>query len=138
MALNRLNGFSQGYNAYNIPAAGDKTNPVQSPMKDLGGTLTEEEPKQEQKGMDLTVEVPERANASIENVAISFGVYDNNAIDLFGENGLASNSMKNAINGMQKDQLLHQYQYFVGSKDLTGKESNVISGTEDGLVIKLN
>ena len=38
---------------------------------------------------------------------------------------------------MQRDKILHEYQYFVGDKDLAGKESNIIAGTEDGLVIKL-
>ena len=46
--------------------------------------------------------------------------------------------MKQAISGMKKDHILHEYQYFVGNKDMTGKAANVISGTEDGLVIKLN
>jgi hypothetical protein len=45
--------------------------------------------------------------------------------------------MKQAISGMQKDHILHEYQYFVGGKDLAGKESNIIAGTQDGLVIRL-
>lgn len=137
MAVNRI-GFMQGYDAYNIPAAGDK---VVSDPKNLQGQISsdlkDEQPKQDNK-LDLTVEVPKRENnASIENVAISFGTYDNTSIDLFSGNGLASDNMKSAISGMQKDQILHEYQYFVGSKDLTGKDSNVIAGTEDGVVIKL-
>ena len=141
MALDRLNGFNSGYNAYNIPPAADRhkvnSNPAAAP--ELKENESQNPPKEEpKKEMDLTVsEVPVRENASIENVAISFGVYDANAIDLFGEKGLASEDMRHAISGMQKDHLIHEYQYFVGGKDLAGKERNIIAGTEDGIVIRL-
>ncbi len=142
MALDKLGGYFNNYNAYNIPPAVDnnvkvgnlekvQVQPNEQPKKEL----QQEEPK---KGLDLTVEeIPVRENASIENVAISFGQYDSSSIDLFGEKGLASEDMKQAISGMQKDKILHEYQYFVGGKDMTGKQSNIITGTEDGLVIKL-
>lgn len=142
MALDKLGGYLNNYNAYNIPPVVDnnvkvgdlekvQVQPNEQPKKEL----QQEEPK---KGLDLTVEeIPVRENASIENVAISFGQYDSSSIDLFGEKGLASEDMKQAISGMQKDKILHEYQYFVGGKDMTGKQSNIITGTEDGLVIKL-
>ena len=95
------------------------------------------EQEQERPGLDLTVEVPARENASIENVAISFGQYDSSSLDIYGDMGLASRDMKQAISGMQKDRILHEYQYFVGGKDLKGKPSNIIAGTEDGIVIRL-
>jgi hypothetical protein len=142
MALDKLGGYLNNYNAYNIPPAVDnnvkvgdlekvQVQPNEQPKKEL----QQEEPK---KGLDLTVEeIPVRENASIENIAISFGQYDSSSIDLFGEKGLASEDMKQAISGMQKDKILHEYQYFVGGKDMTGKQSNIITGTQDGLVIKL-
>lgn len=135
MAIERLGGFVQGYNAYNIPSV--KDNAQLTPAVPV---VEEKAPVQEkeQSSLDLTVEVPSRENASIENVAISFGQYDNSSIDLFGDMGLASRDMKQAISGMQKDQLLHQYQYFVGGKDLSGRDSNIIAGTDDGVVIKLS
>ena len=135
MAIERLGGFVQGYNAYNIPSV--KDNAQFTPAVPV---VEEKAPVQEkeQSSLDLTVEVPSRENASIENVAISFGQYDNSSIDLFGDMGLASRDMKQAISGMQKDQLLHQYQYFVGGKDLSGRDSNIIAGTDDGVVIKLS
>ena len=138
MALNINGGFTPGYNAYNIPSVKDNTqiNPAAEQIKEN----IQEAPKvqEESKAFDLTVEVPARENASIENVAISFGQYDSSSIDLFADMGLASRDMKQAISGMQKDQILHQYQYFVGGKDLAGKESNIIAGTDDGVVIKLD
>ena len=137
MALNVIGGYMPGYNAYNIPSVKDnpQVNPPVPSDKNLQADTKQEEKKQE---FELTVEVPARENASIENVAISFGQYDESSIDLYGDMGLASRDMKQAISGMQKDQILHQYQYFVGGKDLTGKESNIIAGTEDGVVIKLS
>ena len=142
MALDRIGNYGN-YNAYNIPPAVDNNIKVgtQAPSAQPQKAPAEpvEAPKEEpKKGMDLTVEeLPVRENASIENVAISFGTYDSSSIDLFGEKGLASEDMKQAISGMQRDKILHEYQYFVGGKDLTGKPSNIITGTEDGLVIRL-
>ena len=136
MALN-IGSFTSGYNAYNIPSV--KDNPRVAPQPELQpqSKQAQQEKEQEKKGLDLTVEVPARENASIENVAISFGQYDSSSLDIYGDMGLASRDMKNAISGMQKDHILHEYQYFVGGKDLTGKPSNIIAGTEDGIVIKL-
>jgi hypothetical protein len=142
MALDRIGGYLNGYDAYNIPKASDEIkigagNPAVQPQ--VQPKEQEAPPKEEEKkGLDLTVtEIPSRENASIENIAISFGQYDASSLDLFGERGLASEDMKQAISGMQKDKILHEYQYFVGGKDLEGKDRNIIAGTEDGLVIKL-
>ena len=142
MALDKIGGYLNNYNAYSIPPAvdtnvkiGTESPALQPKPQQPEPQAPKEEPK---KGLDLTVEeIPVRENASIENIAISFGQYDSSSIDLFGEKGLASEDMKNAISGMQRDKILHEYQYFVGGKDLTGKPSNIITGTEDGLVIKL-
>ncbi len=141
MALDRLGGFASGYNAYNIPSAKDNNTQVNNAAAAQARSQQQQTPPQEEdkKGLDLSVEVPARENASIENVAISFGQYDSSSLDLFGEMGLASKDMKQAISGMQKDQILHEYQYFVGAKDLTGQVNNsIISGTNDGVVIKLH
>ena len=138
MSLNKLGNYMSGYNAYNIPSAKDSTPVVPKPQQGVQNQQPEDK-KQEEKGgsLDLTVSVPARENASIENVAISLGQYDSSSLDLYGDMGLASRDMKQAISGMQRDHILHEYQYFVGGKDLTGKESNIIAGTNDGVVIKL-
>ncbi len=139
MAFNRVGGFGGGYNAYNIPSVKDNpqvTPPIESQANQEASQNLGEQ-KENKQGLDLSVEVPARENASIENVAISFGQYDSSSLDLYTDMGLASRDMRQAISGMQKDQILHEYQYFVGGKDLTGKESNIIAGTEDGVVIKL-
>ncbi len=145
MALDRINSSVNGYGAYNIPrtsddmrvgARGTGVNPqVEQEVKESPKKGPEKQPA---KGLDLTVEeVQPRELASIENIAISFGQYDASTLDLFGDKGLASSEMKNAISGMQRDKILHEYQYFVGGKDLEGKDRNIIAGTEDGLVIRL-
>ncbi len=141
MALDRVNGFMNSYNAYNIPSAADNKISSDAPSLKPQYKEAENEPQKKEepsKGLDLTVkEVSPRENASIENVAISFGQYDSSSIELFGESGLASDDMRQAISGMKRDQILHEYQYFVGGKDLAGKDRNIIAGTEDGIVIKL-
>ncbi len=140
MALNGLNGYISNYNAYSIPSATDNSQIRPNPADTQDSKALSEQqqkPQEKKNSLDLTVEVPSRENASIENVAISFGQYDGNSIDLFGDMGLASRDMKQAISGMQKDQLLHQYQYFVG-KDLSGQQNNIVAGTEDGVVVRLH
>ncbi len=136
MAMN-VNGYMPGFNAYNIPSVKDNSQiipPVEDKVRQENAPAREDK-KQD---FDLSVEVPARENASIENVAISFGQYDSSSIDLFGDIGLASRDMKQAISGMQKDHILHEYQYFVG-KDLAGRENqNIIAGNSDGIVLKLN
>ena len=133
MALN-VGGYMPGFNAYNIPSV--KDNPQVVPQPELKQESAPKQQEQESKALDLTV-TPARENASIENVAISFGQYDSSSLDIYSDMGLASRDMKQAISGMEKDRILHEYQYFVGGKDLTGKPSNIIAGTEDGIVIKL-
>lgn len=142
MALDKLNHYSVGYNAYNIPSVSDNNKKVDpsniAPRKDDQNLTNNNQDSRGQEKDQLNLDVkPVRENASIENVAISFGQYDVSSIDLFGEKGIASGDMSKAISGMQKDHILHEYQYFVG-KDLTGKtNNNIIAGTEDGVVIKL-
>lgn len=56
--------------------------------------------------------------------------------------GIQSSVIEQAVVDMQKDEVLHEYQYFVGSKVISGvdelKDSKVITNDEDGVVIKLN
>ncbi len=56
--------------------------------------------------------------------------------------GIQSSIMQKAVMDMEKDSVLHEYQYFVGSKVLTGaaelKDAKVISNDEDGVVLQLD
>lgn len=66
--------------------------------------------------------------ADLENISLTFNKEDR--YDYIGrESGLASLDVQKAISDMKKDQVLQEYQYFVGSAQ------NLFQGTEDGLVI---
>ena len=132
MAFSRISSFG-GYSAYNIPTAYDNdirnnnTETLAPEKAQEQNNVKKVELKDEKNGI--------KGNASIENAAISFGIFNDSAVDLFKASGIVSNDMRKAILGMQKDQILHEYQYFVG-EDLAGNTSNIIASTEDGMVIK--
>ena len=131
MALSRVNGYG-GSSAYKFPTtvgndARDNTEFLDKAETGAQGDVEEE----------LSSDHVLRGNASIDNVAISFGIYDDASRNLFKIDGLLSDDMVEAISGMQKDQILREYQYFVGD-DLSGNKSSIIASTEDGLVIKKN
>lgn len=68
------------------------------------------------------------AMADLENISLTFNKEDD--FDYIGsESGLANLDMQKAISDMQKDQVLQQYQYFVGSAQ------SLLEGNEDGIVI---
>ncbi|WP_027208787.1 hypothetical protein [Butyrivibrio hungatei] len=131
MAISRVSRYG-GSSAYKYPTtvgndAKDNTEFLDKAETGAQGNAEEE----------LSSDHVQRGNASIDNVAISFGIYDDASGNLLGMDGLISNDMMQAISGMQKDQILREYQYFVGD-DLSGNKSSIIASTEDGLVIKKN
>ena len=131
MAISRVSWYG-GSSAYKYPTtvgndAKDNTEFLDKAETGAQGNAEEE----------LSSDHMQRGNASIDNVAISFGIYDDASGNLLGMDGLISNDMMQAISGMQKDQILREYQYFVGD-DLSGNKSSIIASTEDGLVIKKN
>ncbi|MBR4831517.1 MAG: hypothetical protein IKZ97_02690 [Butyrivibrio sp.] len=122
MAYNSINGFSVGYNAYNIPPAKDSDlNVRQEPVIEQGAV---EGPK------------PLRENIFGESVSLTIGTSEADS-SYMTRGGLASEDMRRAISNMHKDSILREYQYFVG-KDLSGKESNIVASTDDGVVVKLS
>ena len=83
---------------------------------------------------ELSREIPsvscqERKDAPLEDISITF-----NKEDDFGYIGrdkdIRSLDVEKAIDDMKKDQILQQYQYFVGSS------RNIVSESEDGTVIQ--
>lgn len=76
-----------------------------------------------------SVSYPERKDAPLEDISITF-----NKEDDFGYIGrdkdIRSLDVEKAIDDMRKDQILQQYQYFVGSS------RNIVSESEDGTVIQ--
>lgn len=133
MAINRVSGYG-GSSAYKFPTT------VGNDARDNTEFLKDDEIKaevQDDAKEELSEDSSVRGNASIDNVAISFGIYDDASRNLFKIDGLFSEDMVQAISGMQKDQILREYQYFVGD-DLSGNKSSIVASTEDGLVIKKN
>lgn len=61
-------------------------------------------------------EVQAKPNASLEDISISFKKKD--SLDYLGKNNDIENlDVQKAISDMKKDQVLQQYQFFVGPKD---------------------
>jgi len=131
MAYNIISGYG-GSSAYKYPATVGNEAKDNTEFLKAKSSLEQDDVEEQ-----LFEEETFRGNASIENVAISFGIYDESAMDLFQFSSIDSNDMENAISGMQKDQILREYQYFVGD-DLAGNKNSIIASTEDGLVIKKN
>lgn len=71
--------------------------------------------------------IAERPNAPLENITLS--LTEPKAFEMKGKDSdINSLDIDKAVSDMQKDQVLMQYQYFVG-------ESNPFSESEDGIVI---
>lgn len=71
-----------------------------------------------------------RTNIKLEDISISFNKEEDYGY-IGADSDIASLDMQKAISDMKKDQILQQYQYFVGSPvDLSGEESQI-----DGKVI---
>jgi len=63
-----------------------------------------------------TSEVRARQNASLEDISVSFSKKD--SLDYLGRNNDIENlDVQKAISAMKKDQVLQQYQFFVGTKE---------------------
>lgn len=86
-------------------------------------------------------------NSYMNNLYQKNGASDNknkdSSLSGLGElGGIQSSIMQKAVMDMEKDSILHEYQYFVGSKVLTGaadlKDAKVISSDEDGVVLQLD
>ena len=75
-------------------------------------------------------------------VIVTIGNRDESLAGLGNIGGIQSGIMRRAVSNMQKDSVLHEYQYFVGSKVISGAEklqnAKVISSDEDGVVLQLD
>ena len=81
-----------------------------------------------------------RRNSDISSVRVSLGNRDSSLVGLSNLGGIQSSVMRKAVSDMQKDSVLHEYQYFVGSgavnNKITATEAGVVMNDEDGLVIR--
>lgn len=84
---------------------------------------------------DHSKEAPEvtedsrKRTTDLENISLTF--HKENSFDYIGsESGLTDLDMQKAISDMQKDQVLQEYQYFVGSA------KTLLNESPDGQVLK--
>ncbi len=122
-------------------------NPISSPDK-VQAVEPQEAPQGyvregEQADEAATVEVTKtpRRNSDIGDIRVSLGNRDSSLVGLSNLGGIQSSVMRKAVSDMQKDSVLHEYQYFVGSGAVNNrnliKSSDVVMNDEDGLVVRL-
>lgn len=112
---------------------------ITSPDK-VQGVKPEQTAQTEVKGAEVSKEnTPEevvktpRKNVAISDIKVSLGNRDSSLVGLGNLGGIQTSVMRKAVSDMQKDSVLHEYQYFVGS----GAVNNVVvSNDEDGIVIR--
>ncbi|MCQ2526895.1 MAG: hypothetical protein MJ130_09030 [Lachnospiraceae bacterium] len=131
MGINSINDYSGIFNNYRVP-----TIPVVS---------IDEVAKQDRQRLEAEKQIPvstssledislpkaRQNNAALEDISLTF-----NKGDDFGyigkDSDIFSLDVENAISDMQKDDVLKQYQYFVGN---IGGGNNALVDNADGIVI---
>ena len=137
----RIDGFSDSYlnRIYpdNIPSS-DKIGTAANDGADRNEPDISAKAEKES-AWDAIVRSPRR-NADIKDVRISLGNRDHSLVGLSNLGGIQSSLMRKAVSDMQKDSVLHEYQYFVGSGVVNNRSesdsSSIIMNDEDGLVIR--
>ncbi|MCR5100624.1 MAG: hypothetical protein K6B41_04615 [Butyrivibrio sp.] len=146
MDIEKANSYStyiQNFNLRNksVPGVTSPDSIQKSPEKPA--EQVNPNPKEEAQS---TQSVKPRGNASLADISVSFGNKDSSLLGF----GTSINNMEGAdlirkeISSMQKDQVLKEYQYFVGSKVKENQSQNsdqingnVLTSDQDGTVIKL-
>lgn len=74
---------------------------------------------------------PAEKNANLEDISLNFNTGE--TYDYIGRDSALENlDVQKAVSDMQKDQVLQQYQYFVGTQDLGG----MVLNNQDGVVLQ--
>ena len=115
-------------NRENIPSADQ----VQGLNREPVSHVRDEAEKTKQVISEEVVKTPRR-DSSINDIKVSLGNRDSSLIGLSGLGGIQSSVMRKAVSDMQKDSVLHEYQYFVGSGAVNNR---VIMNDDDGVVIR--
>ncbi len=126
MGIGNINDYSSFLRNYNAPAI-PKVSAEEVRMQDEKRAQQELElqpiPREE-----APVVAPVRNDAKLENLSVTFNKQD--SFDYIGKDSNIDNlDMRKAISDMKKDQVLQQYQYFVGSA------KNLFTDNADGIVI---
>lgn len=126
MGVGGVSDYASILKNYDIPVVPDMS---LAEVQGRESTVREDVPSAVAPREDL-LEAPERKDAALEDISITFNRQEN-----FGYIGRDSDvralDVERAIDEMEKDRVLQQYQYFVGSsRDLYGAEG------ADGTVIR--
>ena len=128
-SLGGYGGFSSYYKMSEIPVV--KSEELQKQKMQIDGTVQTEAGKTDadysRTSIQSTTDSRSRT-ADFENISLTFNREEN--YDYIGsESELANLDVQKAISDMRKDQVLQEYQYFVGNAQ------SFLQGTEDGMVI---
>lgn len=133
MSIDKLGQYGGFYDTYKMPQIRQvSVEDVRKQDQDIQKQQMQQSVKAPQ--MEYVQETVNRASrvANLEDISLSFNV--NETYDYIGKDADLQNlDMMSAISDMQKDEVLQQYQYFVGPKD---PMSSVVTATPDGMVIQ--
>jgi len=76
------------------------------------------------------IETPRINNASLEDISLTLKVEDFNLVGK--DSGLETLDMQKALSDLKKDQVLQEYNYFVGS----AYNSDLLNASDDGMVLQ--
>ena len=128
--ISDYNSFFANYRVPEIPSA--DISRVQRPdAVSANEQTTGTQPQETANGIDLSIaERPiERSNANVHDMSLSFNINEDYGY-IGKDSDIGGLDMQKAISDMKKDQVLQQYQYFVGSaNDLFSADEG-----KDGLV----
>ncbi len=126
-----MNGIGGPYDLYNIYNRISNVNirqqqvetPVQEPQQEVAAAASGVQE------MDLNLSaIKPRENAPLEDISLSLSTSP--SFEMKGRNSdIESLDLEKAVSDMQKDQVLQQYQYFIG-------DSAMLSQDEDGIVLQ--
>lgn len=125
MNISGMNDYSSILRNYTVPSI-----PAHNPI------AIEEMPRQDYAEKIPVTDIHEepfaqvhpKTDAKLENISITFNKQDD--FDFIGQDkDIRSLDMERAISDMKKDQVLQQYQYFVGSS------KNILPAGSDGIVL---
>lgn len=123
MGVSGINDYSSGladYRISKIPVAGEEKIKLQEPER--------RQPETDSLAAGDTPGGAGRIEKPLEDISLTFNASED--FDYLGQDSDIRNlDMEKAISDMKKDQVLQQYQYFVGSS------KNLFQNTADGIVI---
>lgn len=128
--ISDYNSFFANYKVPEIPSV-DFSRVQKNDAVSVSEKTTGTQSEQTVNDIDLSIEEKpiERSNASVHDMSLSFNVNEDYGY-IGRDSEIESLDMQKAISDMKKDQVLQQYQYFVGSaNDLFSGDTG-----KDGLV----